>query len=351
MDGMPPLASRLGRVLIAAVVLTSVLPPGEAGGQPKSAIDEARELARDGSKALEAENYKVALEKVTAAEALYHAPTHLLLMGNAQAGLGKLADALATFERLTAEPIPAAAPTAFKDAQDVGRKRVKELMARVPSLLVAVEVAEAIAPVIEVDGKVVNFSGGLAVRLDPGEHVITVTAEGFETAKTKFTLPEKGGVVRLPIALQKKGGGGSATATATATAAAGAASGSAAPSGSGGPASAPSRVPAYVAFGVAGASIVAGAVTGGLSLSMTGELKGVCLENLCPASERGKLDSANVLATTSTATFVIGGLAAVAGVVLLKVNLGSSSPKPSTGSTATLEPWISVGGAGVRGKF
>lgn len=350
---MPALASRLGRVLIAAVVLTSVLPAGEAGGQPKSTIDEARELARDGSKALEAENYKVALEKVTAAEALYHAPTHLLLMGNAQAGLGKLADALATFERLTAEPIPAAAPTAFKDAQDAGRKRVKELMARVPSLLVAVEVAEAITPVIEVDGKVVNFSGGLAVRLDPGEHVITVTAEGFEPATTKLTLPEKGGVVRLPIALLKKGAaGGSATgAPAGSGSASASASGSAAPSGAGVPASAPSRVPAYVAFGVAGASIVVGAVTGGLSLSMTGELKGVCLENLCPASERGKLDSANVLATTSTATFVIGGLAAVAGVVLLKVNLGSSSPKPSTGSAATLEPWISVGGAGVRGKF
>lgn len=355
---MSPFASRFGRVLLAAVVCATVLPAGDADAQPKSAMDEARELARDGWKALDAANYKEALEKVTQAEALYHAPTHLLLMGNAQAGLGKLADALATFERLTAEPLPAASPPAFKDAQDAGRKRVKELIARVPSLLVAVEVAEAISPVIQVDGQTTNFSGGVAVRLNPGEHTVAVTAEGFVPVETKITLPEKGGVVRLPIALQKKGEpGGSATAQPSASASA---SASAAPSGSAVvPPGEPSRAPAYVAFGLAGAGILAGAVTGGLSLSMAGELKGVCNDGLCPESERGKLDSATMLAHASTVSFVAAGMAALAGVVLLTVDTSAGAPPPRAtaggraraGGGVTLQPWISVGGGGLRGRF
>jgi hypothetical protein len=355
---MSPIASRFGRVLLAAVVCVSALPAADAIAQPVSAADEARGLAREGKKALDAENYKEALDKVTRAEALYHAPTHLLLMGNAQAGLGRLADALATFEKLTAEPMPDAAPKAFKDALETGRKRVKELISRVPSVLIAVESAEAATPVVQIDGVTMNFSAGVAMRFNPGDHVVTVTAEGFDPVEQKITLPEKGGVVRVPILLQKKGApAGSATASAPATAGSTTASASAsetaaptAPSASASTPS-PSRAPAYVAFGVAGAAIAVGAVLGGVSLSMAGELKTVCKDNLCPESERGKLGSANALAHGSTATFVIGGLAAAAGFVLLAVDIGPSQPKARTGSSATIEPWISVGGGGVRGRF
>lgn len=347
----PLVASRLGRALSAAVLCASVHLAGDAGAQPRSAINEARELALAGWKALDAEKYQDALDKVTQAEALYHAPTHLLLMGNALAGLGKTADALATFERLAAEPLPDAAPTAFKEAQETGRKRVKELIARVPSLLVAVESAIAAAPTVQVDGKTVSFAGGVAVRLNPGEHTITVTADGAKPVKTSVTLPEKGGVVRVPIVLEPEGGavngaGGPATsASASAAASAGPSSSAAMPPVE------RSRAPAFVAFGVAGAGIIAGAITGGLSLSMTGELKGVCKDNLCPPDERGKLDQATALANASTATFVIGGVAAAAGVVLLTVDLGSSTPKPVSLTSATVQPWISVGSAGIRGRF
>jgi hypothetical protein len=351
MELMSPIASRLGRVLLVLAVCTSVVPAGDAAAQPKSATDEARDLAREGWKALDAENYKEALEKVTQAEALYHAPTHLLLMGNALAGLGRLADALDTFEKLTVEPIPDAAPKAFKDAQDTGRKRVKELISRVPSVLVAIENAEAATPVVQVDGTTMNFAGGMAVRLNPGEHVITVTAEGFEPVKTPVTLPAKGGVTRVPIALRKKGApAGSATASAAASATASAAASTSAEAKATGPA--PSlRVPAYAALGLAGAGVLVGAMTGGISLSMTGELKGICANNVCPENERGRLDTANALANASTALFVLGGVAAAAGVVLIVIDGGGGSPKPRTGSSATVEPWISVGGAGVRGRF
>jgi hypothetical protein len=108
-----------------------------------------------------------------------------------------------------------------------------------------------------------------------------------------------------------------------------------------------SRAPLAVVFSVGAASILVGAVTGGLSLSITGDLQASCAAGICPPNERGRLDSANALANVSTATFVIGGLAAAAGVVLIAVSPG----KPKTGAAVTVEPWVSAGGAGLRGRF
>ncbi|MEZ4307523.1 MAG: PEGA domain-containing protein [Polyangiaceae bacterium] len=303
-----------------------------AYAQPKGATDEARELAREGWKALDEGKYAEALEKVTKAEGLYHAPIHLLLLGNAQVGLGRLADAIETFERLAAEPLPADAPKAFREAQETGRKRVKELIARVPSLLVEIANTEAVGATVTIDGKPAALNG-IAVRLNPGEHTVAAEAAGYETASQKVTLPEKGGVVRLPIVLVKKASEGGPPSSGSATGA---------------------------------ASASAGAATGGLSLSMTNELKDVCPGNLCPPSERGKLDAASTLAAASTASFVVGGVAAAAGLVLLVVDLrsgggassgtgGARAGKARAGARGSggvvIEPWISAGGAGLRGRF
>jgi hypothetical protein len=347
---MSPFASRLGRALTAAVCIATLAV--SASAQPKSPTDEARELARQGFAALDAENYKEALAKGAQAEALYHAAVHLLLVGQAQAGLGKLADALTTFEKLAAEPLGDAAPKVFKEAQENGRKRMRELLARVPSLLVAVENADGPATVT-VDGQKVDFSNGVAVRMDPGDHTIEVTAAGANPVKQTVKLPEKGGVVRVPIVLNKPNAAGTGSASASVSAAPSVTStASAAPTttATAGPDPGMSRTPAYIAFGAAGAGIIVGAITGGLSLSMTSALKKSCPDNSCPQSEQGSIDSANTMANVSTATFVIGGVAAAAGVVLMLVDVGPKSP-PKGASKVRVEPWISIGGAGVRGSF
>ncbi|MFO0592854.1 MAG: PEGA domain-containing protein, partial [Polyangiaceae bacterium] len=264
----------------------------DTAAQAKDPAAAARDLARAGWDALDKQDYKDALDKVTEAEGLYHAPTHLLLMGNAQAGLGKLVDALATFEKLAAEPLTAAAPNAFKEAQETGRKRMKELLARVPSLLVVVTSAEAAGPTVTLDGQKVTFAGGVAVRCDPGEHTIVVEAEGFPTVTQKVTLPEKGGVVRVPITLEKPGAPAS-TSSASASA-------SVAPSGTAtvAPAPGPQIKPlTFITLGVAGAGLVVGAITGGITLGAAGDLKKRCPDNHCPNDEQGAFDSANALAT------------------------------------------------------
>lgn len=350
---MSPFASRFGRAASIALLTGSALVIGDAQAQPKPPSDEARALAREAWKALDAQNYKEALEKITQAETLYHAPTHMLVMGNAQVALGRLADALATFESLAAEPLPAAGPTAFKEAQDTGRQKMKELLARVPSLLVVVEGAGGAASVVTVDGKPIDVASGLAVRLDPGAHAIVVTAAGFESAKKSVTLPEKGGVVRVPIVLEKLGAAaasGSASAAPSATTSASAAP-SASASASATSDGVSSQAPAYVVFVVGGISLVVGAVTGSLSLGIAGDLKSRCPENLCSPDDRALLDKGNLLAHTSTAAFVLAGVAGATGALLFTISGGGAAPKSGARNGVHIQPWVSLGGAGVQGRF
>ena len=67
-----------------------------------------------------------------------------------------------------------------------------------------------------------------------------------------------------------------------------------------------------------------------------------------------------MVANVSTATFVIGGLAAAAGGVLLAVDLagGRNKPPATTGpaphgaaASVRIQPFLTVGGGGVRGSF
>ena len=105
--------------------------------------DKARALAEQAGDALDARNFSQAIELVTQAEALYHAPTHLIIAAEAHEGMGALVEAAELYERIAAEPLPAGSPPAFKSAQNQAIERVRALIARIPSLLVRVSPASA----------------------------------------------------------------------------------------------------------------------------------------------------------------------------------------------------------------
>src|SRR6185503_6053716 len=75
--------------------------------------DKARALAEQAGDALDARKFSQAIDLVTQAETLYHAPTHLLIAAEAHEGLGALVEAAEIYERIVAEPLPAGAPPAF----------------------------------------------------------------------------------------------------------------------------------------------------------------------------------------------------------------------------------------------
>jgi len=118
-----------------------------------------------------------------------------------------------------------------------------------------------------------------------------------------------------------------------------------------------------VAFGVGGAGLVVGAITGIIALGKAGDLKDQCTagKSSCPPTAQSDIDSYKSVGTISTIGFIVAGVGGVAGVVLLL-----TAPKDNGTSAATSEyktvpvkrdgglsmtPYFGGTSAGVTGRF
>lgn len=113
----------------------------------------------------------------------------------------------------------------------------------------------------------------------------------------------------------------------------------------------PGVVP-WVVGGVGVAAIVAGAITGGMSLGLESDLEGACPGNVCPADRADDVDRLSTLATT-TDVLLIGGAALVATGVVLYFVLPRGGDEG--GDAVALRPTGGCGPhgclVGVRGRF
>lgn len=316
---------------LAATVVACALAPATASAQPSAGVAKARALASEAGELLDQKRYADALGRLEEAESAFHAPTHVAMIGEALEGLGRLAEALATFEKLGAEPLPAAAPQAFRRAKQQAATKARALSARVPSLRVRVQGPPAGAASATLDGKALDLAEGRATRVDPGERTLLVEAAGFAPVSRRVSLPERGDIVGVEVALER--------ATPMAPLA------TAQPFA---PARADdgkrsfwrSRTPAYAALGLGGAGLVVGAVTGGLSLAKVSDLKARCPNGACAPGDQGSLDTAGALGTTSTVAFAVGAVLVATGVVLFVVN------RPAKREPATVGLLLTATGLG-----
>src|SRR4051812_37214352 len=99
-----------------ALALALAVPAGAAHAQSDDEKSAARDLATQGAAALNDKKYDEALDLVSRAEAIFHAPPHLLMIARAQTGLGKLVAARETYLRLLREELAPNAPKPFKRA-------------------------------------------------------------------------------------------------------------------------------------------------------------------------------------------------------------------------------------------
>jgi hypothetical protein len=111
-------------------------------------------------------------------------------------------------------------------------------------------------------------------------------------------------------------------------------------------------------FGVAGAGIILGAVTGLMTLTTTSSIKssGHCYGDTCGPEEYDRITSANTTATIANVSFAVAGAGLAAGLVgLLLPKTGGSPAQPASenggSTTSRIEPWLGIGSAGVRGRF
>jgi hypothetical protein len=346
----------LSAFLITTLTTSLVAPAAFAQEQPQAEnVAAARSLGLQGIKLADAGDCKGAIEKLSRAESLYHAPSILGRLGECQVNVGQVVAGTENLNRVVREQLAATAPKAFKDAQERAKGVLNTALPKIARLTVRVEPADA-KPQVTVAGTTIPAALiGVERPTDPGTHEVLVTAPGYLDQKTSVTLAE-GGTQDLSIKLEKDPNAAAATPPPAVVAPP--------PVVTTGPTQPPADTApkknntlAYVALGVGGVGLVVGGVTGFLALGKKSDLKD-CVGNSCPSSQKDTLDSAKSMATISTVGFTVGFVGVGVGVVLLLTGGGSnnaSAAKPQlakhAGDRLQMQPYFGGNAAGVTGTF
>lgn len=106
--------------------------------------------------------------------------------------------------------------------------------------------------------------------------------------------------------------------------------------------------------GVGGATLIAAAITGGVSISKTHELEDRCPDKQCPeSSDRDLKDSADSLSAAADVMYVIGGALAATGIILLITGIGDESENADGKAEIGFAPVFGPGHSGlvIEGRF
>jgi len=338
---------RLG-VGTTAFALTTLALPARSNAQDNQAenVAAARSLGIEGVQLAEAGKCTEAIEKLTRAEALYHAPTILGRLGECQVNVGQIVVGTENLNRTVREQLPPNAPKAFKDAQARAQKALDAALPRIGHLTVLVEPKEANISVTVSGVSVPAALLGVERPTDPGSHEVVATAPGYITQRTTIVLAEAGRetvTLRLPL---DPNAPKEAPPVAAAVVATPAEPPPAAPPPA---ASQGTRTFAFVLIGTGVVGVATGSVAGAMALSKKSELD--CPQNHCSGTEANELDSARTMATISTIGFAVGIPAAAVGTVLLLTSGPSKTSKVRPTRRFAANPYLGPTSAGVVGTF
>jgi hypothetical protein len=337
---------------LAVVACLSTSLPAFAGDPTPEDISTARSLGEEGQAALDAKDYAKAEDRFARAYKLYPVAVTLQLgLARAQAGNGKLVAAQETYNRIIREGVAPGAPPAFKAAFENAQKEIDGVKARIGG--VTINVTGCDNPKVTLDDAPVSAAAlGVKRAVDPGSHTVKATADGCTPAEQKFVIADAGTqTVSLKL---EKGTGTAPPVVAPVTVPSEPAKHDPTPppkdgvaadtSGKGGSSN---KTFAFVAFGVGGAGLILGAVGGFMALGKKSDLEKTCPNSTCPAGgdAQSKIDSYHTAGTLSTVGFIIAGVGAAAGVVLLV-----TAPKEGS-SSAWVSPYVGPGTLGATGRF
>lgn len=317
----------------AAALLVSI--PAVADPTPQD-ISQARDLGQQALAASESGNYAESERLWTAASNLYPAaPTLTLGLARAQAKQGKYVLARENYNKIIREQANSTnASQAFKDALAAAQAEIEGVAAKIARVTIIVEGGPP-NPSVTVDNDAVATAGlGVPRPIDPGQHTIRATAEGYSPTETTFQVAEAGSaearlkLTKDPSAKPTEPGPGPKVTQ---------------PPGE--VTTKRDHTLAIIALGVGGAGLVFGGVTGALAMGKHGDLDKTCTGGKCPSTLQGDVDSFHTMATLSTVGFIVGGVGVAAGAVLW-----FTAPK-KTVQGFDWHPYVGANGGGVAGRF
>jgi hypothetical protein len=336
-------AAWLGPVREAAAQATSQVENSTAQAENVAA---ARSLGIEGVELAEAGKCDQAIEKLSRAESLYHAPTILDRLGECQIAVGQIVLGTENLNRVVREPLAANAPKAFRDAQERAKKALEAALPRIAHLTVNVE-PEDVKLTLLVSGVPVPAALiGVERPTDPGTHEVVASAPGYVTQRTTVTLAE-GGHEALNLHLTLDPNAAKAAVVAPAATAVAPPPPVAPPPAE---TSSGTRTLSYILVGAGAVGIAVGGVTGAVALGKKNNLD--CPQNQCAGGEADELRSAKGMALASTISFAVGIPAAAIGTVLLITTRKSqqrAAKVPARHFAA--EPYFGPTGAGFLGSF
>jgi hypothetical protein len=295
-----------------------------------SAVESARNLMDIGYDKFDHRDFAAALVAFRAADSIMHVTTTGLAVGRALIKLDSLLEARDALLRVSRIPVAADESLPLRRGRREAEKLQRELADKIPSLHIALELPSNTQGVaLSIDGTPVPRALiGQPQKMNPGRHRIELRATGHEPVRREFSLAV-GQQAKLVLRL-------AATAKPAAPLA----------GTSDSMFSRPLPTMSTVGFGVAGAALIVGGVTGGLALSAAADAKAGCDDNGCPLENEPAADRALVLAHTSTVSFAIAGVAAAVGMAGLVLPWISG-----TSQDAAIVPTLGWGSLGLRGRF
>ncbi len=308
------------RSICTAALLTALttLAPFAAHAAPSAKEKaEARTLVTDAKKAAKDKKWSEAVTALKRAQELDPKPETEIELAQALAGDKKLIDAAKIYRAL----MDPANKAVQKPMRDQAKKALEEVEAKVPFLQVDVTGTGDKKAVTRIDGN--ETDAAVEVALDPGDHKVEVSAEGFEPQDKTVHLNE-GAHEKVSFELKAK------------------------------PVEKPpepvkgSIIPGAVGLGVGGAALIVGGVFGGLAFAAASDAKALCKDNKCPSSAAADIDRSKLYGNVSTGMLVAGGAIATAGIVLIILRpFGKPDPAKAASNRPLVTPWIAPGYAGL----
>jgi hypothetical protein len=342
---------RLRALSLGGLVAVLSIPAAARGDGTAPASDEqkaaARLLGTEGVKLAMNGDCGHAVDKLTRAEALVHAPTTAVWLGQCNIQLGHLVAGTETLNRVLRESLPDGSPKSWVDAKQHAQALFDAAEPRIAKLTIHVDRPAGVEPQVTVDGE--SMPSVLLDNerpTDPGAHHVVATGDGLSTATADVSLSD-GQSQRISMRLE------SAASASPAPAGPPAAPLSQAPlSQPPAPSSAPSspnHTAAFVTFGIGATGLIFGSRFGVLALGDKSRLDSVngC-PGACPASSQGDVDAIHRDALLSTIGIGVGVVGAAVGTILFVSAHSDESPRAAR---IELRPWVGPGSAGVGGTF
>lgn len=295
-------------------------------------------LFEQGMARLKANDFDAACPLFEESHRLDPKPGVLFTLAACEAKRGRIATALTRYEDYLeiVSTLPSSERTRQQARERVARKERDALKANVPMLTIVLPADAPDRVSVKRDGVALGKpSLGVALPVDPGEHIVSVVAAERVLLTEKVTLAAKDQrTVQLPSTYPKLDESTSAP-----------------PERESPPPSIPPAA-AVAALAVGGAGLALGTVFGILALGRKSVVDEECTGAIC-RTERGRSagEDGKTFATVSTVGFVIGALGVAAGVPLFVLSRPAEPTRGPTTSPASAAIVVGPVGVGLVGRF